>query len=180
MSSVAGPIEAYLVLWVAVTGGVAWITLGGALFAPGTRPPVFRPNLAVMLVPVALLAAVNGWCAWQAGAPERPGTAAVEQLARAIRPRLQPPAAGPVYVRIHGTAAWALAAGVMDDLERRGYRTLVQPGEGWLLGERRVRPPKTAVASTLTVTDAASGGRNAGERIARERAAFDISVFLRR
>ncbi len=180
VSRVIGPIEDYLVLWVAVTGAGAWITLGAALFAPGARPPVLRPNLVVMLVPVALLAAVNGWSAWQAGAPERPGTAGVEQLARAIRPRLQPPAAGPVSIRISGTGAWALAAGVMDDLERRGYRTLVQPDEGWLLGERRVRPPKTAVASTLTFTDTASGGPNAGERIARERAAFDISVFLRR
>jgi hypothetical protein len=180
VSRVIGPIENYLVLWVAVTGGATWITLGAALFAPGARPPVFRPNLAVMLVPVALLAAVNSWSAWQAGAPERPGTAGVEQLARAVRPRLQPPAAGPVYVRISGTGAWALAAGVMDDLERRGYRTLVQPDQAWLLGERRARPPKTAVASTLTFTDSAPAGRNAGERIARERAAFDISVYLRR
>lgn len=178
VSRVIGPIEDYLVLWVAVTGGAVWIALGAALLAPGRRAPVFRPNLAVMLVPVVVLAAVNGWSAWQAGAPERPGTAGVAQLVRAIRPRLHPPKAGPVYVRIDGTGAWALAAGVMDDLERRGYRTLVQPDEAWLLGERRARPPKTAVASTLTFTDSAST-RGAGARIARERAAYDISVYLR-
>ena len=108
VARVVGPIEDYLVL-----GSRSPAARRGSRSAPRFRarrtPPVFRPNLAVMLVPVALLAAVNGWSVWQAGAPERPGTAGVEQLVRAIRPQLQPPAAGPVYVRISGTGAWALA-----------------------------------------------------------------------
>jgi hypothetical protein len=183
VSRVLGPIEDYLVLWIAVTGGAAWITLGAALFAPGARPPAFRPRPAVLLVPVVLLAAVNGWSAWQAGAPEPTGTAGVQQLARAIRPRLGPPSAGPVLVRPRGTGAWALAAGVMVDLERRGYTTVVEPDQAWLLGERRARARESKVAATLTFADPTFSrqlDRAPQRRIARERAAFDVSVFLRR
>ena len=124
VARVIGPIEDYLVLWVAVDRrrGVDHPRRRAAS-RPVRDAPVLRPKLAVMLVPVVLLAArqrLERVAGRRARATRhRRGR---RSSSRAIRPRLQPPAAGPVYVRISGTGAWALAAGVMDDLERHGYR----------------------------------------------------------
>jgi hypothetical protein len=183
VAHVVGAIDGYLVLWIAATGGAAWLALGAALLAPGTGRPVARPRLVVLLVPVALLSAVNVWSAWQAGPPETAATAGVEQLARAIRPALDPPSAGPVLVRVASAAAWPMAAGVMVDLERRGYTTVVDPDMGWLLGEQRERRPGSRVASTLTLADAQSApGVNPRSKqlIASANALSGMSVFLQK
>ena len=185
VARIVGPIDTYLVLWIGVTGTAAWIALGAALTAPGDRVPVLRPNpivLTVVLVPVLVLAAVNTRNAWNAPAPEWPGTDGVNALTRTVRPALGPPDAGPVLVRVRGSASWPMAAGVMVQLERRGYTTLVEPDEAWLLGERRARRPGTSVAATLTFADADAVPTLDPTReqlVGHEGTMYDVSVFLR-
>ena len=72
----------------------------------------------------------------------------------------------------------------MIDLERKGYRTVVDPEEGWLLGERRIRPHGSKVAATLTFADPVEAQHLDGvagqRRLGRETALHDVTVFVRR
>lgn len=182
VARVIGPIEDYLVLWIAVAGAGAWVALGAALLTPGVRPPAKLP-LRLLGGAVLALALLNSWNAWRAAPPQPIGAQAVPPLTRSVRSAIGPSSERPILVRSRGTSAWAMAAAVMVDLERRGYDTVVDPKEAWLLGEHRVRAPGQKVAATLTFADpAAAAALDASpdqRLLGRERAIDDVSVFVR-
>jgi hypothetical protein len=181
MARVIGAIEPYLVIWIAGCGAAAWIALGAACFAPGERAGVRFP-VRVLVAAVVAISLLNCWNGWRALPPEPIGALAVPPLTSAVRPALGPPEDGPVLVRSRGFAAWVLAAAVMIDLQRRGYDTVVDPKEGWLLGEQRVRGPGQKVASVLTFADPVAAellSKSPNQRLlGRETALQDVSVFL--
>ena len=118
-----------------------------------------------------------------APAPNPAGTVTIPPLVGGIVPALNRPSAGPIYVRLASPDAWPFAAGVILALDRRGYETVVEPSEAWLLGEPKSKPPGSRVATVLTFANSttAPGIRaQAGQReVAHGTAYQEMYVFVR-
>lgn len=182
MARVIGPIEDYLILWIAVASAGVWISLGAAFLLPGTRPAARIP-LRILVGTVLALSILNSWNAWRAAPPDAIALQVVPPITRNVPAALGPPLDRPVLVRSRGPSAWALASAVMVDLERRGYDTVVDPDEAWLLGEFHARAPGEKVAATITLADptAAAVLRRSPRQqfLGRQRVLDDVSIFVR-
>ena len=193
---VVGPIEDYLVLWIATVGTGAWIALGAAILTSGSKPVPRQTRRAVGVVTAAIaimVGVVNTNTALAVAAPEPVGTATIPPMIRRVVPAIGRPSAKPISIRIASLDAWPYAAGLILALDRRGYETVVDPDVAWLLGEPKSIPPGTRVAAVVTLANsvsAASVRTQPGQRevahetakrreFADEKAYQEMFVFVR-
>lgn len=183
---VVGPIENYLVLWVAAVGTGVWIALAAAILAPGSTqiPTRTRRGFGIAVAAVTVgLAIVNTNSALVADPPSAAGATTIPPLVHGIVPALGRPNAGPIYFRLASADAWPFAAGVMLALDRRGYETVIQPNIAWLFGEFKAKPRGLRVASTVTIANSASAPHvrtELGQReVAHGNAYQEMFVFVR-
>jgi hypothetical protein len=137
VSRIVGPRFDYLVHWMTAIGAVLWIAVGAVLVAPASRERVKAVKVPAWITVVAAVLLVTGlgWLARDvAVAGQRADRDAdrppIETMVERLERRLPPPGGGVVAMRVPQPSffAWQWVAGVVLELQRRGYDVRVERG----------------------------------------------------